>query len=156
PTGWPHRLASRLRGVVLAGFTAFSPADAMIAGRRLLELGPVRIKPAHLLGGVGQAIADDAASLEAAVEALDAEMLHSHGVVLEQNIESPQVFSIGELCVGDLTVAYHGTQREVANHAGDAVYGGSDLQFVRGRMAGLLQLCLEPSLRRAVEQAHAY
>ena len=46
PEGWSHGFARRVRSVVLPGFTAFTLQDARKAGLRLLERGPVRLKPA--------------------------------------------------------------------------------------------------------------
>ena len=156
PDGWRPQLAERLREVVLDGYTAFSADAALSAGKRLLEQGAVRVKPAHLLGGAGQTVASNAQELGAALSALDARALRDHGVVLEQNIDAPRVFSVGEVRVAGLDIAYYGTQREVANHAGEQVYGGSDLHIVRGGIAGLLDLGLAAELRLAVVQTLAY
>lgn len=156
PAGWSPGLAAELRDHVLTGFTAFGAADAAAAGRALLADGALRVKPAHLLGGVGQTVVADPAALDAALAALDPAALREHGVVVEQNIDDARVYSIGAVHVGDLEVAYYGTQREVENHDGDAVYGGSDLQLVRGRMTDLLRLPLEAELRGAIDRALAY
>ncbi len=156
PPGWSHALERRLIGVVLPGYSAFRADDARRAGRRLLEHARVRIKPAHQLGGNDQSVVGDGDALDAAIDALDARELAEHGVVLEENIESPTTYSVGEVHVGDLRIAYHGTQHTTPDVRGRDVYGGSDLRIVRGTLADLLRLDLGPGVRRAVEQAAAY
>src|SRR6185312_12585359 len=130
PPRWSHRLADALRGVVLPGYTAFSAADALDAARALLAHGRVRIKPAHALGGSGQQVVADDEELAAAIAALDDQDTREHGVTVEINIEAPRTLSIGEVRVAGVAIAYHGTQRTVSNHAGERVYGGSDLRIV--------------------------
>jgi hypothetical protein len=156
PPGWSQPLAQALRGVVLPGYTAFSGADARSAGESLLRHGRVRIKPAHALGGSGQQVIADGAELARAVDALDERDTRAHGVALETNIEAPRTLSIGEARVGGIGIAYYGTQREVTNHTGERVYGGSDLRIVRGGIAHLLALDLPASIKLAVEQALSY
>ena len=156
PPRWSHHLADALRDMVLPGYSAFSSADAQRAGRLLLPHGRVRIKPAHALGGSGQQVAADHTELDGAIAALDEAATREHGVTIEINIEQPRTLSIGEVRVAGIDLAYHGTQRVVTNHAGEEVYGGSDLHIVRGRMADLLALDAPPALRRAVEQVLAY
>src|SRR5437667_7430043 len=51
PEGWSQEFASRVRGVVLPGYSAFARRDARIAGVRLLGLGRVRIKHPTGMGG---------------------------------------------------------------------------------------------------------
>ena len=61
-----------VRDAVLPGVSAFSAPDACRGGRRLLEQGPVRVKPALGIGGRGQTVVEDTAALDATVAALDA------------------------------------------------------------------------------------
>ena len=56
--------------------------------------------------------------LDAAIVALDKDDLHHHGVVLEQNLEAPVTYSIGEVRLRDLRIAYFGTQRTTLNNDG--------------------------------------
>ena len=58
--------------------------------------------------------------------------------------------------VGDLRVSYYGLQREVRNHRGESVYGGSDLTAVRGGLETLHAMPLSRDLHLAIEQARAY
>lgn len=53
PEGWCGGFAERTQDAVLPGFTTFSREDAALAGRRLLEDGPVRLK--SLAGSAGWA-----------------------------------------------------------------------------------------------------
>lgn len=156
PEGWPRTLASNLLQATLAGFSAFTVSDAQRAGERLLEKGPVRVKPADGIAGEGQSLATTAAELTAALTSLDPRRLRDTGVVLEQQLEAVRTYSIGQARVGDMRIAYHGTQRLTTNRAGHEVYGGSDLIVFRGTMQDLLGKELPAELRLAIEQAIRY
>jgi hypothetical protein len=156
PHGWSHDLGNTLADVVLPGYSAFTETDVVNAGRLMLRLGCVRIKPAHHLGGLGQRVVTNESELDAAVVALDKDDLHEHGVVLEQNLETPVTYSIGEIHLADRCIAYYGTQRTTINRDSEEVYGGSDLVIVPGRMVDLLDQPLTPSVRLAVTQAMQY
>ncbi len=156
PQGWAQHLASDLGDAVLPGYTAFSETDFVNAGRLLLRLGCVRIKPAHHLGGLGQSVATNESELERALATLDKNDLHEHGVVLEQNLSSAITHSIGEVRLRGHRAAYYGLQRTTANARGQEVYGGTDLTLIRGSLADLLELDLPRSVRLAVEQAMRY
>jgi hypothetical protein len=57
PQGWQSDFPERVRDVTLPGWSAFSVSDARAAGRRLLQGGDVRVKPASGIGGAGQSVA---------------------------------------------------------------------------------------------------
>jgi hypothetical protein len=154
PSGWMPAFASRIGDCVLKGYTAFSEGDARRAGRTLLLGGSVRVKPVRATGGCGQSVVKDGASLDRELGRLA--HIDSDGVVLERNLRSPRTLSIGQVTVGGQCVSYYGQQRLTRNHAGDAVYGGSDLTVVRGDMLALRAMPLTPMLRLAVDQARAY
>jgi hypothetical protein len=156
PEGWSHGFARRVRPVVLPGFTAFTLPDACQAGLRLLERGPVRLKPPGSAGGRDQVVAAAPGELEAALDALDASDLSQHGLVLERNLGEVTTYSVGQVRLDDLTVTYCGTQRATPDNAGAAVYGGSNLLVVRGDYGALLGLGAAPALRRAVARARVY
>jgi hypothetical protein len=156
PPHWPPELGARLREVVLPGYSVFAAADLRRAARRLLAHGRIRIKPARLLGGAGQQVAADADAVDAAIAGLDERELHDHGVVVEQNVEAPRTLSVGEVTVGNVRIAYFGEQRTVVNHHGEEVYGGSDLQVVRGRFDDLLRARLPAPVALAVRQTLVY
>ncbi|HSK39144.1 MAG TPA: DUF3182 family protein, partial [Arenibaculum sp.] len=63
PAGWSRDFGRRVRGAVLSGFTVFTVRDARRAGMRLLDRGPVRLKPVRAAGGRGQAVVSGAAEL---------------------------------------------------------------------------------------------
>ena len=69
PPGWSDSMAGTIASAVLPGFTVFDRADAMIAGERLLERGPARIKPVRGKAGLGQSVVRDRAELAAVVRA---------------------------------------------------------------------------------------
>lgn len=156
PAGWSHDFAVLLSDVVLAGFSAYTVADARIAAQRLLKRGAVRIKPARSVGGNGQAVITNIAELDAVFEAMDLAELADHGVVVEENLTSVVTYSVGQVYLADMWISYHGTQRLTPNHKGAEVYGGSDLIVIRGQFDSLLHLDLAPEIRLAVEQARRY
>lgn len=156
PPGWSPAFGDRVRGAVLSGFTAFSPADARRAGARLLERGPVRVKAVRATAGRGQAVASDAAALDAALGAVDGAELAGHGLVLEEDLAGVTTYSVGQVRVAGLVASYWGTQRLTPDNAGEAVYGGSELLVARGGFEALAALDPPEEARLAVEQARAY
>jgi hypothetical protein len=156
PAGWVGALGTRLGNAVLPGFSVFTPEDAREAGARLLEHGPVRLKNAAGVGGVGQSVAHDAAELRAQLAEIDPEVLATRGWVLECNLASLETFSVGRVQVGGRTAAYYGWQHNTKNHRGHEVYGGSNITVVRGGFDTLLKLPMPPNAREAVAKAMAY
>jgi hypothetical protein len=157
PAGWRGDFAERVREAVLPGRSAFSLHDARRAGRRLLQGGPVRIKPAGASGGAGQSVARDEVQLDAQLAALDARRLERDGVVIERDLLDTGTYSIGLLRVGSLMASYFGTQRTTPNRRGEAVYGGSSLHVARGGFEALEALAGgDAGLRRAVALARSY
>src|SRR5262245_42751404 len=104
PEGWSHGFARRVRSVVLPGFTAFTLPDARQAGRRLLERGPVRLKPPRSAGWRDQVVVAAPGDLEAALDALDPSDLSQHGLVLERNLDDVATYSVGQVRLDRLTV----------------------------------------------------
>ena len=156
PDGWSQGFAERVRGAVLSGFSAFSVADARRAGARLLEAGPIRIKPVHEAGGRGQIVVSNLAELDRSLTAMDPEELSRTGLVLEENLVDVTTYSVGQVRVADLVGTYHGTQRMTRDNAGALVYGGSDLTVFRGDFEGLLGLDVPDVVRLAIRSAGAY
>jgi len=156
PEGWADGYAARLGDAVLPGYTAFSIADALEAGVRLLEQGTVRIKEPEGVGGAGQAVVEDAAALRTHLGNLDEQSVRRAGLVLEANLTDVQTLSIGRVQVGDWLASYFGTQHQIPNHRGNDVYGGSNLTVVRGGFEQLLALDLEPQVRIAAAQSIHY
>ena len=153
PEGWSHAFGEQVADAVLAGFTVFSVADARAAGRRLLNDGPLRLKPVRATGGRGQSVVVDVAELDGLLDALDADELAVYGLALEQDLADVTTFSVGQVRVAGLTVSYYGTQRLTPDNQGQMVYGGSDLLLARGDFPQLLQLGLPQDAGRAVSQA---
>lgn len=108
PTGWNPDLGEALAEVTLAGFTAFSVADAREAGFRLLASGPVRLKDVHAVAGLGQTTVSTPAELISALTARDPEAIARHGLVLEENLMDHETLSVGSVQVGHRRVAYWG------------------------------------------------
>jgi hypothetical protein len=156
PEGWSHDFPERVADTVLAGYSAFTPHDALAAGERLLREGPVRLKPVRETGGRGQVVVESAAELAAALDGLDAAELAGYGLVLEENLEGVVTHSVGQVRVADLVATYYGTQRLTTDNAGAEVYGGSDLLVVRGDFDALLALDFPAGARLAVSQARLY
>jgi hypothetical protein len=156
PRGWSDSMASAIAGVVLPGYAAFNHEDAYRAGVALLADGCVRFKQGGGIGGNGQSVLHDASELEHALDAIDPVEIEAQGVVLERNLESETTISIGEIHLGGLRAAYHGSQRRTLDHAGREVYGGSDLVVRRGRLADLEQHTRDPAIRLALQQVRTY
>src|SRR6266568_2563164 len=156
PEGWSEEFASRVRDVVLPGYSAFATRDARIAGVRLLGLGRVRIKHPSGIGGLGQFVVDDERTLDARLQSLGADALGREGLVLEQDLTESVTHSVGQVCVGHIRASYCGMQRLTSNHRGEHVYGGSDLIVARGDFDRLLALTLAPEVEIAVAQARQY
>jgi hypothetical protein len=116
----------------------------------------VRLKPARARGACGQAVAADAAGLDAALAALDPAELARHGLVLEEDLAEVTTHSVGQVRAAGLVASYWGTQRLTPDHRGAAVYGGSDLVVARGGFDALAGLDLTPETRLALAQARAY
>ncbi|RZI94627.1 MAG: DUF3182 family protein, partial [Variovorax sp.] len=120
----------------------------------LLPRGSVRVKPARATGGRSQWVVRDAMALDEVLAGLST--IARDGVVLERNLRNPRTLSVGQAIIGTTRMSYHGLQRLVRNHAGEFVYGGSELTVVRGDLEDLLGLQLEPALRLAIDQARMY
>jgi len=155
PPGWQHAFAGQVAHAVLQGFSAFSRDDACRAGLRLLEQGPVRLKPVRATGGRGQEVVRDRQALEDRLAAMDAAELAQHGLVLEENLENPVTYSVGQVHVGRAIASYYGCQRMTTDNQGEKVYGGSDLTVARGDFDALLALSFPEEIRLAVEQARS-
>ena len=156
PAGWSPEFGARVQDAVLAGVTAFSDTDARSAAKRLLEYGPVRIKPVRATGGRGQIVVSDLAALEAVLDTMDATTLSADGIVLEENLTEVTTFSVGQVRVADLIASYYGTQRLTPDSSGADVYGGSDLVVARGDFEALVALNPSEDARLAVAQAQIY
>ena len=155
PPGWQPDFPERVRDVVLAGWSAFSPGDARAAGRRLLRDGDVRIKLASGIGGSGQSVAHDETELDAQLAAI-APAEFDAGVVVERNLVEPRTYSVGRVRVGSLRASYIGTQRTTRSRHGKEVYGGSAIEVARGGFDALEPLTLEDGARSAIAMARAY
>lgn len=156
PAGWSTEFPGRVAGVVLEGYSAFTPEDARLAGRKLLEGGPVRVKPGGGVAGLGQSVVASAADLDTALDAIDPDAMASLGVVVEQNLDDVTTYSIGQVRVADLIGTYYGTQFTTTNSRGAEVYGGSEITVVRGGLDAFLAWHLPEDIALAIEQARAY
>ncbi|MEA9913552.1 DUF3182 family protein [Xanthomonas campestris pv. raphani] len=154
--GWNQALAMALMPATLPGYTVFSRADATQAAAALRKGGGVRLKLPTGVGGNGQWRIDDAAQLDAALDALPPAYLATHGAVLERNVVQPHTHSVGELCIGGIRIAYYGTQCSVRDGNGAEVYGGSSLRVYRGSLEALAASALPPLEKQVVAQACMY
>jgi hypothetical protein len=156
PDGWRAEFPRRVAEVVLAGYSAFTKEDARKAGQGLLEQGAVRVKPGAGIAGLGQSVAETAADLADAIDAIESEALSVSGVVVERNLADVTTCSVGQVRVAEYVGTYYGTQIVTTNHHGAEVYGGSDLVVVRGGFNALLALPLSDHARLAIVQAREY
>lgn len=156
PEGWSHRLAEQISEVVLPGFSVFSREDAERAVGLLLRVGPVRLKPAWARGGDGQCVVQDVESATRFLSGLDSSKLQRHGIVVEQHLQQADTYSVGQVECAGVTASYVGRQRQVRNHAGELVYGGSDLMVLRGDLTDLEDAVQAPALALAIRQARTF
>lgn len=156
PPGWSSAFGEQVRDCVLEGYTAFSLADAKVAGLRLLKGGALRVKPVNATAGRGQVRVDSEASLNEALAAADERELESCGLVLERHLEDVTTVSVGQARVGERIVSYHGIQHLTRDNDEQWVYGGSELWVVAGDFDALLARPLEEDVRLAVDQARIY
>ena len=156
PYGWSEAFTSRVSLAVLPGFTAFTRANAQSACRRLLELGPVRIKPVNATAGRGQSVVKAIDELDATLGELDDAGLRECGLTLEMHLEAVTTFSVGHVHVNGITASYVGTQSLTRANDGETIYGGSKLDIVRGGFDVLLAQDWDETFRRAIVQAQRY
>jgi hypothetical protein len=156
PEGWSSVFAEGVRNVVLPGYTAFSGRDARAAAKRLLPLGPIRLKRTLACGGGGQMVVTAMDEVDAFLDDLCGEELAQYGLVLESNLRRVKTLSVGQITVDKITISYHGAQRLVQNNEGRLTYGGSDLICVRGDWDVLDRLPKSAAVRLGVAQARIY
>ena len=156
PDGWSYKFNDYVRQVVLAGYTVFSHADALRAGKLLLREGAVRIKPVHGKAGRGQIVVHNEPELNKGLVNLDPVELEKHGLVLEEHLDHVSTYSVGQIRVGGLVASYVGTQRLTVDNHGEHVYGGSELTVTRGDYPALFALSLPPEQMLVVAQAQLY
>ena len=156
PSVWSDEFCQRVQRVVLDGYSAYSLDDAKVAGCRLLERGPVRIKAVRATAGRGQAIATSIDELNSLLNTLDVGEIANHGLVLEEHLHDVTTHSVGHVRIRDSQIAYYGTQHLTADNQGAVVYGGTDLVVVEGSFEALLTLKLSDELREAISKAHIF
>lgn len=156
PDGWSDDFTQASRAAVLPGYSAFGRRDAAEAVRRLLALGPVRAKHPRAAGAREQARLTSLAELDAFLASVADADLARDGVVFEADLDPVTTYSIGQVTLDDLTIAYHGRQWLGRDNAGRSVYGGSALTCLRGGWDALEPLELDPAVRVAVRQARRY
>lgn len=156
PRGWSAAFAERVRDLVLPGFSAFALDDARLAGRQLLERGPVRIKLGQGLGGHGQFIVETADELERALQSIDEVPLAELGLVVEPDLEEVTTYSVGHCDVAGVRSSYCGTQCMTRDNRGGDAYGGSQLIVVRGGYDALERRLRDPDARLALAQARLF
>ncbi len=156
PEGWSPVFCERVRTVVLDGLSVFALEDAVPAATRLLDSGPIRLKPVHACAGRGQEVIHSLDEFEAVLARPDAEHLFNSGVVLEQDLSDVVTHSVGQSFIGDHVISYCGQQYLTRDGHGEEVYGGSNLLVVPGYYEDLLKLDLPDDVREAIEQARVF
>jgi hypothetical protein len=156
PSEWSREFESAVRDVVLKGLTVFSIRDAQHVGEKLVEMGPVRVKPTRASGAAGQSLVTNKAELTSALADIDEAELARCGLVFEENLTECRTLSVGYSRVAGLSVSYCGTQSLTANNRGELVYGGSDLFVIPGPLSNLTGEKLSAQVRLAVDQAQLF
>ena len=157
PEGWSDTLGLALDEVTLPGFAAFNVEDVGRAARALFDMGlPARIKRADGIGGLGQSVATERKSLDAALAHLDPQSLERVGAVVELNLKPVKTYSVGTVAVGAHRIAYFGMQQLTRSRSGLAVYGGSALSCIRGDLNDLFATLEDEAERRVLRCAIRY
>ncbi|OOV93948.1 DUF3182 family protein [Pseudomonas sp. MF4836] len=156
PPGWSPLFAQRIGDSVLDGFSVFSEQDARSAASRLLECGPIRIKPIHACAGRGQQVIDSLEHFDQALAQPQTAALFEEGVVLEQDLQGVITHSVGQSFIAGHVISYCGEQFLTEDAHGEQVYGGSRLLVVQGGYETLLALDLPQDVRLAVQQAQVF
>jgi hypothetical protein len=156
PPGWRPELGEQLYDVVLFGYSAFSREDALKAGKAVLKRGAARLKPARGIAGRGQEVVATVKDLERVVESLSSAELSVYGVVIEQNFDQIETYSVGQIRFGNLIASYYGTQSLTKDNCAADVYGGSTLFVARGGYEMLLKLDIAANVRGIVAKGRAY
>lgn len=95
PEGWSVAFGRRVRDSVLPDFTVFSASGARLAAERLLPLGAVRLKEPLRDGGSGQTVITTLRALDEFLERYPNEVIATHGLVLETNLQRAVTLSVG-------------------------------------------------------------
>ncbi|MDT3679798.1 MAG: DUF3182 family protein [Burkholderiaceae bacterium] len=157
PPGWEADFAARIADVVLPGYSVFSIRDLQVAAGALLSHGPVRMKLASGIGGLGQSVVGSERELAERLSHLDPSEVVRRGAVVETDLRQARTWSIGQLRIGRLRTSYFGTQRTTRDCHGDEVYGGSSITMVRGGFDSLEPHVMgDEPLRRALGFARVY
>jgi hypothetical protein len=156
PDAFSRELGEEIKPAVLRGYAVFSQTDARSAGAALLVGGPLRIKPSREKGGLGQIVVTNQDELCEQLAQCDLAEMAKFGLVLEENLLSMETCSVGFVSIGEMSIAYYGTQTLTPNNHQGIMYGGSNLFAVRGGPESLLEALSSNRQRLAVEQALAY
>ena len=156
PPMWEVAMKEVMGDAALNGYTAFSRADAVAAGRLLLANGPVRIKDVCAKAGLGQTVVHNEAELGNVLAQENDADLAQCGIVLEENLTDVVTYSVGTVELGGSSISYWGSQNLTTDHHGREVYGGSDLYAVRGSLHDLVAEPLPPAIARAVACADTF
>lgn len=87
----------------------------------MLKLGSARVKMVHETGGRGQTVVNSDVELEARLDAITDDSLERYGIVLEQNLDPVETFSVGQVFVAGITATYYGRQHLAKNNRGHEV-----------------------------------
>lgn len=156
PEGWSAAFGRRTRDSVLPGFTAFSAYDARLAAERLLPRGAVRLKEPLRDGGSGQTAITTLRALDEFLERYPNEVMATHGLVLETNLQRAVTLSVGQIAVGDLLISYHGMQRTVINTTRGDPFTEGPTSSVRVAAGVLDRLSVREEVHIAIAQARLY
>ncbi|TFY93906.1 DUF3182 family protein [Pseudomonas nabeulensis] len=156
PEGWSPLFCQRVRKVVLDGLSVFALEDARPAAMRLLDNGPIRLKPVHACAGRGQEVIHSLDAFDTLLARPNAANVFNEGVVLEQDLHDVITHSVGQSFISDHVISYCGEQYLTQDGRGEEVYGGSNLLVVPGYYEDLLKLDLPDDVCLAIQQAQVF
>lgn len=112
--------------------------------------GLVWVKLVEVCGGFGQYVVYDFDELDVWFGGLE-ECQLVQGLVLEVNLESIVIYSVGQFWVNGFLLSYYGYQYQICNVCGELVYVGFDLLVVCGGYVELLVLDLVCEVCQVIE-----
>lgn len=152
PEWYSHTFARAVAGVVLPGFTTFTPEDTAKAFDKMQAEGlDVRFKDPSNTGGLGQTLVRTNDELIEVIAAHGAKFDEA-GAIAEVDLVDAATVTIGYVNLGGNVYTWHGRPYDV-QHNGMTRFGGNELTVVRGDLQALRRHCINPHDRLAIYQA---
>jgi len=152
PAWYSRTFAKTLAGVVLPGYTAFSPDDTLHAFDLMQAQGiNARFKDPSNTGGLGQYLVRDRTELEE-VMALHVGKFKDVGAIIEADLQDHHTVTVGRVDLNGQVYSWHGRPYDV-RYNGTTRFGGNELTVVRGEPGELMAHAHTAEDKLAIEQS---